>query len=372
MIENGRILAGKCRVLEPLDTTATYALYKAEWLPQKSGFGLFTGGAALPSEFGWLAVSDHPELTATWQRWKTLSKDVFVNAREVLDAGDGKMAIFFSPGERQTIFSQADIQPLSQCLQTLQQQNIAWEFSQQALTRTAAGWRILPLQPLASGDSLEQNRMALSRLLSDTFPEPLSKWETKHCGTTAELRWTAAVPGPIQFYQLDEAGRKALPEQKVLPRHSLSLQGDALAATNPVTVTLNGVWPTWVLPLYQRDAWVRLGQPLRLGGPEEVTLRRYYFNEGDLVLEFNWPDSVERVEIVAAPNGFARRTADGPGVYHGVHHKYNPLRPLRIPLLEFAGWEQIYLRIFAVVRDANCRIFSVGSGVKIEIPQPPS
>lgn len=112
-----------------------------------------------------------------------------------------------------------------------------------------------------------------------------------------------------------------------------------------------------ILPILDGGGIGRIGRVFRIGGPEELTLQQHYLDEGDLVLEFQWPEEIYHAILLFRHDRFARGVKDG-RVF--THERSNPLLPKRISLKEFQDWPKIYLQIYSRVRTAEGDLFSIG------------
>lgn len=114
--------------------------------------------------------------------------------------------------------------------------------------------------------------------------------------------------------------------------------------------------------------WARIGRTFQVGGPEDTTFYEFYRDDdGSLVLDFQWPEGINRVQIAASPDRFVSGPVKGaipPRVKVWWHDKLNPLIPKRISNDEISGWNTVYIRLFSYTDENGTILFSLGKSAR--------
>lgn len=172
------------------------------------------------------------------------------------------------------------------------------------------------------------------------------------------FQWEKPLFGQLRLFAVNRTLPQALRQQSFWAgKIPDTWAGEIVAAGEGCEVELPPHQIERILPILDGGGIGRMGRVFRVGGPEEVTLRQYYFDEGDLVLEFNWPETIYHAILLFRHDRFAHGVRDG-RVF--THERSNPLIPKRISLEEFRGWPQIYLQIYSRVRTSSGDLFSIG------------
>lgn len=171
------------------------------------------------------------------------------------------------------------------------------------------------------------------------------------------FQWEPPLFGQLRLFTVNRTLPQTLRQQSFWPGKIPPWSGEMTATGEGCEVELPPHEVKRILPILDGGGIGRIGRAFRVGGPEEVTLRQYYFDEGDLVLEFDWPEEIYHAILLFRHDRFAHGVQDG-RVF--THERSNPLIPKRIPLQEFAGWPTIHLQIYSRVRTQTGDLFSIG------------
>ncbi|MBP3695707.1 MAG: hypothetical protein J6J31_14890 [Thermoguttaceae bacterium] len=276
-------------------------------------------------------------------------------------------------------------------------------------TASDAEWRILPTPNVVPYHGQETCRRKFMHWIHKfPFPLPLSMKVLLHFAESSQWNawqnaalengdlWTPNVPSvPFHSLKSDRKGTQLtlswgkeeissnsetlhlfeMQPGKRFPQNTPLLPKDALtefcgkefpisSGMNSVQLTLNGPQPLRLCGIRILGSWARPGRIFRVGGPEDVTFFDIYRDEESLVLDLDWPDQIDRAQIIASPKEFPAGPQLEPDsdaeIRVWFHDRFNPLIPKRIPLAEFTDWEQVFLRVFSLAENEGKPIFSLG------------
>lgn len=386
----------------------------------QAGFDMFTA-SKVPSRRGTLFIckqpSDAQRTLVNWRDWRAFKaeglSDMF-NCGVLTKPEEYSGALFALFEHGSTLLEKLESLPVANIkacacsllhgLKTLQQRGLALDCVELDSVLCAEGeWKIIPGESLHKGDSFLENARQAAQLFIDllleldvTFDEGLREllnrcvkaesnesvetamahnlWvinspeesvprpALRRQGSCVNIKWTPPELGEMNLYNITDF---SLPEANSLIFTSdLALWGDSIpldAQNGSAQITLSSNRIESLAPVLVFGPWARVGTPFFMGGPEDATLFNAYINDSDLTLEIEWPENINNVRIIARPDRFAHNPKD----FHNggkmfTHQKFTPLKPKWISLLEFPGWEKIYIQIFSQVNQGDKIVFSLG------------
>ncbi len=205
----------------------------------------------------------------------------------------------------------------------------------------------------------------------DVPSAPFHSLRSDRTGTQLTLTWGkeefSSNNGTLHLFEM-QTGKRFPQNTPLLPKNALAefcgKEFPISSGVNSVQLALNGPQPLRLCGIRILGSWARPGRIFRVGGPEDVTFFDIYRDEESLVLDLDWPDQIDRAQIIASPKEFPAGPQLEPGsdaeIRVWFHDRFNPLIPKRIPLAEFAGWDQVFLRVFSLAEDEGKPIFSLG------------
>jgi len=214
-----------------------------------------------------------------------------------------------------------------------------------------------------------QENRTVSDPVSVTGPKTGTKTGTNtDTGSGNSTAASGTNAGAVHLFEM-LPGKRFPKNCPLLPTNALSefcgREFPLRSGENAVQITLSGPEPLRLCGIRILGGWARPGRIFRAGGPEDVTFFDIYRDEDTLVLDLDWPNHIERAQIAASPKQFPAGPQQGPEADSDTkvwfHDRFNPLIPKRIPLSEFKGWNEIFLRVFSIADTPRERIFSLGN-----------
>ncbi len=233
-------------------------------------------------------------------------------------------------------------------------------------------------------------------------PPSFLQFRTVRKGSELTLHWknseqntvkSAKSPYVVRLFELSAAQNPALRSEEIFPSALLSeffqteIPHQSTDTEGARTIFLKGNQFLRLYSVCEMGAWARAGRVFRVGGPEDTKIYDAYWDDDVLVLDFEWPEEVKRVKIVASPEPFSPaaasysrsatnseqdsgRNLEQDLIANSIRNsnlqkiwwfdKQNPLNPKRIIRSEFKGWKTIFIQLYSYVDEEGVQSFSLG------------
>lgn len=204
---------------------------------------------------------------------------------------------------------------------------------------------------------------------AQTPDEPFASLKTERLKDQQTIRWSAPAnaSGSLHLFQLKPTASFP-PSFPLLPRDLLSefIECEIPIQADSASFSLTDDRLLRLVGARSCGKWVKVGRVFRVGGPEDVTIFNSFWDEESLVLDLDWPDSIQRAKIVVSANKFpsSPTVRDSAGVRSWWFDRTNPLTPKRIPKILISDWKTVYVQIFGFTDSGGKRVFSIGLNPK--------
>ncbi len=226
------------------------------------------------------------------------------------------------------------------------------------------------------GEADFMNTHLLSKALNDPAiwsfqipDEPFISLKTERLKERQIIRWSVPTDafGSLHLFKM-KPGVSFPSHFSLFPKDFLSefIECEIPIQTNSVSLPLADNSLLRLVGVRSCGKWAKVGRIFRVGGPEDVTIFDSFWEEDSLVLDLDWPDSIQRAKIVVSANKFPSSPIlrESASIRSWWFEKTNPLTPKRIPRNLISGWKDVYVRIFSFTDSDGKNVFSIGQNAK--------
>ncbi len=226
------------------------------------------------------------------------------------------------------------------------------------------------------GETNSLNMPGISKFLEDPAiwsaripDEPFTSLKTERAKDQQLLHWSVPenASGTLQLFKM-KANHSFPRHFPLFPKEILSefTEYEIPIQSNPLSIPLTDNRFLRLVGVRSCGKWAKIGRIFRIGGPEDVTIFDAFWDEDSLVLDLDWPDSVQQAKIIISATDFpsAPMLPESKTVKSWWLSRTNPLTPKRIPRDLISDWKNIYVRIFGFADSEGKGVFSLAQNTK--------